>query len=225
MRSTSIARPASALVVASVSLLVGFGATADAATRVSGLAVKRASMPGNRVKPNTLTGIQINEARLGLVPVSKLAQFAELARSAETANSARTAETANTARTAETARVAEDAKKLNGRDHTSFMANGVRTVFNQAAPTVGTAVGVPSEVTASCNADEKAIGGGGAWIITGFQDGNVPSALHLTISASMPDPAVPGVNEATGWRVLGRNLEVGATRSLRAYVSCVPKTA
>lgn len=205
--------------------------TADAAPRLNGAQLKRGSVPADRIKPNSLTGRQINESRLGLVPMASIAKYAEAAGTAKVADVARTADharTADNARAAETARTAgtaQDAQKLNGRDQTAFLANTVRTVSRQSAPTVGSAAGAPAEVQVSCNPDEKAIGGGGAWIITGFQDGNEPSALHLPITASMPLPAVPDVNGMTGWRVLGRNLAVGETRSLRVYAICVPRTA
>lgn len=222
--SSTVARRTPLLAVALATLATAAG-SADAAVKFSGSQLKRGSVPADRVKPNSLGGNQINEARLGLVPMASIAKYADLAKSADSAKTAESARTAETANTANTARTAQDAQKLNGRDQTAFLSNTIRTVIAQAGPTVGTANGVPSAATATCNADEKAIGGGGAWIITGFQDGNEPSALQLPITASMPTPAVPGVNEMTGWRVLGRNLAVNETRSLRAYAICVPRTA
>ncbi|WP_320671956.1 hypothetical protein [Patulibacter defluvii] len=198
MSRTNLHRITAIAAAASLSLTLG-AATGQAA--VKGSSIKRGSIPANRIKPNSLTGAQIDELKLG--PVT-------LARSAERAA---------------TAAAADDAKKLNGRDQTAFLANTVRMVFKESAPIVGSTGGTPADVTASCGPNEKAIGGGGAWIIPNFQDNNQPSALHLLISGSMPDPAVPDPNGATGWRVLGRNLENGLTRVLRAYVTCVPKTA
>jgi hypothetical protein len=217
MRPSTVARPAPALVVASLALLIGVGASADAKPRVfSGAAIRRSSIPGNRVKPNALTGIQINEAKLGLVPVAKLSHFAELARSAETATSAKTA------KAAETARTAEDARRLNGRDQTAFLSNTVRTVSAQTAEVPGGGGGAPAQISVSCTPEEKAIGGGAAWIIPGTND---PTALQgAVISASMPLPATDGVNAMTGWTAAGRNTTT-TNRVLRVYAICVPENA
>jgi hypothetical protein len=229
MRSIAPIRPAAALAVTSLALLAGFGGTAQAASsQVSGATLKRSSLPADRIKPNSLSGIQINEARLGLVPVSKLSQFAEIARFAETANhaktadSAKTAETANSAKTADTARVADDAKKLNGRDHNAFLSNQVRTVANESAPLSGAGGGTPFTISVSCAPEEKAIGGGAAWMIPGTDDAT--ALATATITASMPLPATAGVNNMTGWTASGRNTTT-TNRSLRVYAICVPKNA
>jgi uncharacterized protein YjbI with pentapeptide repeats len=103
-----------------------------------------------------------------------------------------------------------------------FMSSQVRYVFNQANPVPGPAGGNPSSVEVDCPAGERAIGGSAAWIIPNFQDGNVPTALHVTITASMPKPANPGTGDATGWQAHGRNLS-GTDRALRVYAMCVPK--
>jgi hypothetical protein len=103
-----------------------------------------------------------------------------------------------------------------------FMSSQVRYVFNQAAPVNGPAGGLPSSVEVDCPAGERAIGGGAAWIIPGFGDGNVPTALHAPITASLPKPATPGTGDAVGWQAHGRNLS-GTSRALRVYAICVAK--
>lgn len=103
-----------------------------------------------------------------------------------------------------------------------FMGSQVRYVVNQAAPVPGPQGGTPSSVEVDCPAGERAIGGSAAWIIPNFQDGNQPTALNVTITASMPKPAVPGTGDATGWHASGRNLS-GTERALRVYAICVPK--
>lgn len=231
MRSITAVRPAQAVAVASVTLLVGLaGSAAQASAAISGSALKKNSVPGNRIKPNALTGVQINEAKLGLVPAAKLSQFAELAKLADAAKTAETARTAGTAdfarnaelaRTAETARTAEvarDAQALNGRDQTSFLSNTVRTVINQGDPI---ATGNSTSVSVFCAPGEKGIGGGASWL---FVDSDVPTSGDAQIAASMPLPATAGVNSITGWRATGHN-NTGANRVLRVYVTCVPKTA
>lgn len=213
MRSITAFRPAAALAIASIAV-AGLAGSSEAAS-FSGLSLKKSSLPGNRVKPNSLTGLQINEARLGVVPAAKLASFAELAKSAD---SAKNAEHANNADTARTADVAKDAQKLNGRDHTAFLANATRTVF-VASPQIPGAGG-GTTIVASCNADEKAIGGGGGW----FQIATpTPTELDVQVTTSVPVPFDGGA-ELTGWSVSGRN-NSASNRILRAYAICVPKVA
>lgn len=215
MRSITAVRPAQAVAVAAVTLLVGLaGSAAQASAAISGSALKKNSVPANRIKPNSLTGAQINEARLGLVPVAKLSQFAELAKSADSAKSAETAKSADSARTAD---LAKDAQKLNGRDQTAFLSNTVRTVSEQRTAPTGTG----TTVTVSCNADEKAIGGGAVWLQVNTED---PTELNAPITASMPTPSTTGTNNMTGWKAAGYNT-TGGSRTLRAYAVCVPKSA
>lgn len=228
MRSITAVRPTQAVAVAAVTLLAGLAGTvsqADAA--INGATLKKNSVPANRIKNNALTGAQINEAKLGMVPLAKFAQLADFAKTADaaktadnakTADSARTAETARSADTARTADVAKDAQKLNGRDQTAFQANALRTVLAQTAPV---ATGAGATVTVSCNADEKATGGGAAWIIPG---GDTPTELNAPLTASMPTPATGGTNLMTGWKAAGYN-NAGAARVLRVYVTCVPRSA
>jgi hypothetical protein len=94
------------------------------------------------------------------------------------------------------------------------MASRVRMVVTQGAP-----VQFGAESVASCAPSEKAIGGGAAWIQPGT---NSPTQLEAPVTASMPEPAIPGVDGATGWRAAGRNLS-GVDRAFRVYAICVPK--
>ena len=105
-----------------------------------------------------------------------------------------------------------------------LLSDQVRFVFNEGNDNAGTQPGgIADQVDVSCPSGERAIGGGGAWIIANFQDGDQPTALQdAYISASMPIPARPGTDFATGWRVAGRNV-TNTNRHLRAYVVCVPK--
>jgi hypothetical protein len=80
----------------------------------------------------------------------------------------------------------------------------------------------PTTISAACPAGERAIGGGGAWLIPTLNGGNDPTALDRAfLSASMPTPAQPGTAAATGWEVAGRNV-TGTNRILRVYAICVP---
>jgi hypothetical protein len=212
MRSSlTIRRPSAALVVAIVALFAALGGTGYAAATLSGRDIQKRSIPANRVVPNALTGKQIDESKLGPVPVSQQALTAQTAASATEATHATSADSATSATTA------QDSQKLQGRDASAFMANSVRVVFNA----VNVAPGGSSSVIASCAANEKGIGGGAAWIIPSTES---PTELDAQLNSSYPVPSTGGTDNMTGWRAVGVN-RAGANRDLRAYVICVPKTA
>lgn len=201
MRSTIASRrPSAAFVVAIVALFVALGGTGYAAVTLNGKEIQKRSIPANRIKPNALGTSQIDESKLGVVPQADHASSADSAVNATNAQSAVNAQT------------------LSGRDATKFLANSVRLVSNQ---TGNIATGGGSGIAVSCTADEKAIGGGGAWIIPGT---DTATELDAQLTASMPVPATVGTDNMTGWQAHGRNLS-GTDRILRAYVVCVPKTA
>jgi hypothetical protein len=213
MRSITKHRPTPAAMLAIVALFMSLGGTGYAAATLSGKNLKKRSVPADRIVPNALTGLQINERRLGTVPLAQLARTSESALAAETAKSAQTAEAAKTAETA------ENAKLLGGHAPSRFMVNQVRVVTADSPSVTGPNIG--TAVLASCEASEKAIGGGAAWIIPGT---DTPSALDLQITASLPQPGTAGTDSMTGWQAAGRNM-VNVARVLRAYATCVPKTA
>lgn len=103
-----------------------------------------------------------------------------------------------------------------------IMPAQTRFVFNETAQLSGAGGGTPATISVSCPAGERAIGGGGAWLIPTLNGGNDPTALDRAfLSASMPTPAQPGTAAATGWQVAGRNV-TGTNRILRVYATCVP---
>jgi hypothetical protein len=209
MRSTfSIRRPSASMVVALVALFAALGGTGYAAATINGSEIQKRSIPANRMVPNSLGSNQINESKLGTVPLSAMAQLATRAQSADSATSAVNAQSAASA---------QDAQKLQGRDATAFLANSVRVVSTQV--TVPTGNG--ATITVSCAANEKGIGGGAAWIIPGSES---PTELDAQLTASFPVPTTGGTDNMTGWRAAGRNA-TGVDRNLRAYAICVPKTA
>jgi hypothetical protein len=213
MRSITHRRLSPTALLAIVALFMSLGGTGYAAATLSGKNIKKRSIPANRVVPNALTGRQINEQRLGTVPA------AELARTSESAVTAESAKTAQSAKTAETATTAENAKLLGGHAPSRFMVNQVRVVTADSPSITGPNVG--TAVVASCDPSEKAIGGGAAWIIPGT---DTPTALDLQLTASLPVPGTSGTDSMTGWQAAGRNM-VAIARVLRAYATCVPKTA
>jgi hypothetical protein len=60
-------------VVALLALFVALGGTVYATGKINGKAVKKASLPGNRLKPDSVGGKQVNEASLGTVPAAGIA--------------------------------------------------------------------------------------------------------------------------------------------------------
>lgn len=116
---------------------------------------------------------------------------------------------------------------LTGADIQESTLQGVmpaqtRYVVNETGQLSGAGAGTPATLAVSCPAGERAIGGGGAWLIPNLNGGNDPTALDRAyLSASMPIPAQPGTGAATGWQVAGRNV-TGTNRILRAYAICVP---
>jgi hypothetical protein len=81
-------RPSPAFVIATLALVVALGGTAYATTKISGSQIKKHSIPGNRMKNNTLTGTQIRESKLGKVPNAKHADSATKATNATNATNA-----------------------------------------------------------------------------------------------------------------------------------------
>jgi len=227
MRSISSARPTPAFVLALVALLCSMAGTGYAAAQLSGKQLKKRSVPADRVMNNTLTGTQIKESKLGIVPLSNRALLADLAKAAETAKAADTAKTADTATTAESAKTALtaetaktadktlDAEKLGGRAPTEYLRS-VRTVRSTLISNV--AVNNGAELSASCAANEVAISGGGAWYIAGT-DTTVGSG---TLSSLLPVVNAQGV--MTGYRAEGKNTSTVA-RDFRAFVVCTAPVA
>jgi len=213
MRSSLVIRrrPSASLVVAIVALFVALGGTGYAAATLSGRDIQKRSIPANRVVNNSLGGGQINESKLGPVPV------AQQALTAQTAASATHAAQADSATSATSADSATNAQQLQGRQPGAFMANSVRVVSAQ----ITVATGLSNSITASCGPNEKGIGGGAAWIISGT---DTPTELDAQLNSSLPVPVTGGTDNMTGWRAVGIN-RAGANRDLRAYVICVPRAA
>jgi hypothetical protein len=70
-------------VIALLALFIALGGTVYAASKIDGKTIEKASMPGNRVKPDSLKGKQIKEAKLAEVPKADHANSADAADSAQ----------------------------------------------------------------------------------------------------------------------------------------------
>jgi hypothetical protein len=73
MSKLRLIRPSPALVVSVIALIVALAGTAYAAKRINGGSIIKQSIGGGKVKKDTLTGFQINNAKLGEVPTAKVA--------------------------------------------------------------------------------------------------------------------------------------------------------
>jgi hypothetical protein len=64
-------RPSAAMVVAIVALVAALGGTAYAAGQINGNSIQKQSIGGGKLKKHTLTGYQVNTAKLGEVPLAR----------------------------------------------------------------------------------------------------------------------------------------------------------
>ena len=211
MRSL-ISRPTPAFAVAFVALLCSLAGTTYAAAKISGKAIQKQTIPANRVVPNALTGVQINEGLLAQVPSAVQADKATTALTADTATSAKTADAATTASTASLSESSNNAQRLGGNPPSAYLRS-------KPVARIGLKINVPVgsgvEINASCLAGEIATGGGGAWYTAGT-DTTVSAG---TIATSAPVLANDGTPNA--WRAEGKNT-AGNPLDFRAWVVCVP---
>jgi hypothetical protein len=92
-----IKRPSGSMVVAIIALVVAASGTAIASSAVGGNAlIKKGSLSGNRLQPNSITGKQVKESTLGQVPKANLSNLATSATKATTATNATNAGNAAT---------------------------------------------------------------------------------------------------------------------------------
>jgi len=171
-------RQSPALVVAAIALFVALGGSVYAAkqAKLNGRAIRAKSLPGNRLKPRSvpanrlkpgvlkaaristpLTGYDINELTLGMVPSAAHAEHAD------------TAQSATDAQTALNAVNAIDAQTVNG--HSAGCAVGTRFFAGacwQSSPSATTATA--PQAAAEC----------------ATQGGTLPDALQLVAFAKQP---------------------------------------
>jgi len=196
-----------ATVVAFVALIVALGQTALAGPLaqvrklVSGdRLVRKDSLSGNRLRNHTLTGTQINLAKLGAVPSASFAANATSAGHANSADSATNATNALNATNAAHATTAGDASTLQGNDASAFihgtgqvisgrrdLANGTSTTTLVDIPDVGT-------VTTDCGPS-----GGGRLMFN--NDSGMPEDVSFIFNNTAP--TVVTIPEGSDYGVLG----------------------
>jgi hypothetical protein len=209
-------QPTPAFVVAIIALVVSMSGTAVAVTALAPNSVKSrhiangqvktadlgsGSVRGAKVQDGSLTGADVADGSLAGADVTD----ASLTGADVTDESLAGADVQNDSLTG---------ADVNESTLQGVMASRVRMAITQGLPTQG-----GQEFVAGCAPSEKAIGGGAAWIQAST---GTPTQLDAPITASMPEPAVPGADGATGWRAAGRNLS-GLDRIFRVYAVCVPR--
>ena len=123
------ARLTYANVVATLALFVALGGTGYAASQITSRDVKNRSLKGGDLRLNTLTGKEINEAKMGQVPAARQADNAATSDISKTAGSATTAGSADVANAAN---VANNAQQLAGQGVGAFEKSS-RTQFGKAS--------------------------------------------------------------------------------------------
>lgn len=168
-------RPSPALVVAFLALLIALGGTGVAATSyISAKNIKKNSIPGDRLKNDTVTGKQVKESSLGKVPSAKLADTATSATSATSAANATNAVNATNAANATNAQKAVTATSAGKADTATSAATA------QNADTVG---GVDVEQYAVKVASD----GPAATVVEG-------AGASIRLSCPAGEPLVTGTN-------------------------------
>src|SRR5213592_1341806 len=71
-------------VVSTLALILALGGVSYAAVKISGKSIKDRTVTAKKIKKNSLTGTEINEAKLGKVPLAVLADNAGHAGNADT---------------------------------------------------------------------------------------------------------------------------------------------
>jgi hypothetical protein len=158
--------------IALIALFFSLGGTVYAAATISGKTIKKGSIPANRLKPDSLTGAQVNEDSLGVVPRAASAREAITAPSAERALSADRADAAaradkateaakaglatdaEHAKEAASATTAEDALTLEAVPAFKYLQRCADGAV-KAAVTVNASGAVPTVTGFSCTGENK----------------------------------------------------------------------
>jgi hypothetical protein len=195
MRRMLHSRPSAALVLSFIALFVALGGVGYSAARINGKVLKNRSVAGAKLKRNTVRGTEVKESTLGTVPSAQTAQ------SAQTALTADKADVAATALTVATASTIAPVRQVHAFSTLTNAANQYRTA------------------TANCAGGEKAISGGGGWVLT---NSTTPTGIDAQVMGSRPEPPTESNDDTTGWRVYGRNNSPTPRRVL-AVALCIPK--
>jgi hypothetical protein len=123
------------MLVAVVALVMAMAGTGYAAAKISGLTIKKRSMPANRIVLDTVTGDEVDESTLGQVPSAQNALTAQQAANADTVGNHKPADFVPSQRVLR-----------------------IKLAYNVPS-------GSGAEATAECLPGEVALSGGGAWYV------------------------------------------------------------
>jgi hypothetical protein len=219
-------QPTPAFVVAIVALVVSMSGTAVAVTALAPNSVKSKHIANGQVKAKDLgsdsvRGAKVQDASLTGADVADGSLAGADVTDGSLAGADVTDESLSGGDVQDASLTGADVQddSLTGADVNEstlqgVMASQVRMVISQGPPQQ-----FGAERVASCAPSEKAIGGGAVWLQPGT---NSPTQLEAPITASMPEPAIPAADSATGWRAAGRNVS-GVDRAFRVYAVCVPR--
>jgi hypothetical protein len=178
MRFPRLRRPSPALAIAVLALVVALGGSAYAVSRINGSAIKRRSIPGDRIRNNALTGTEINKARLGRVNEAKNATNSKFALRASAADSAANALNAGSARSADT---------LAGSPPTAFQGRIRWALVNASGTVVDQSGGIASPTVHS----------GSSTYVIDFGADLSHKALLVTPNGATAQPVSAQVNDST----------------------------
>jgi hypothetical protein len=126
-----------------IALFVALGGSVYAASSMNGKMIRKGTVPGNRLVPDSVTGSQVKEAALGTVPSAQSAASAAHADQADKAGlaaKATTAESANTATKANSATTATTAANATNATNAGHATNADHALNADHAATADTAV-------------------------------------------------------------------------------------
>jgi hypothetical protein len=206
-------RPSPAMAVAMAALVSSFAgpAVADQAAElakrvklIAGSKIKPRSIPGNRLKANSLTGKEINEAKLGKVPSAAKADSATTATSAShatTATNATNATRATSAATADNATNAVNATNADNAAEADTLDGFDSSDFNKSLWAVVEATGTGVVLTRGDATGGGRLGNGAffvsfdrdvtdcAYVATvGSTTSGAPPKLYATVEQRPPNP-------------------------------------
>jgi hypothetical protein len=196
--------PASALAL--VALFVSLGGVSYAAATIGSAEIKDNSirskdvrnktLVGKDVRPDALGGNQVDEGKLAKVPSAATADSATEATNAQTAVNAQTA-----------AAVGPDGAGSDALQASSVRASELGATV-QRTSTATVPAGGTEFVSASCQAGEQVLSGGGSWLGAGIDD----DAAGLRIVHSYAN--------ANGWATRAYNA-TGSARDFQARAVCL----
>ncbi len=176
----------SAHAIALLALFVSLGGTVYAASAISGKAIRKGSIPGNRLKKNGVTGIQVNEGSLATVPSA--ARAAEATKAGEAAKAAE-ATRASTAANAGHATSADNATNAGRATNADTAGNAGHAINADHATNADSATNAGHASSADSAGDAGALGGEPPASYQRFcREGTIKGVVRVNENNGNPDP-------------------------------------